>query len=156
VTNLQLKRAIAKSSTSLNALTATVTQLLINLVLKIGILHKLSFDGTGRAKLILGSCGKVSGLGAEIASAKVAVTTHTVNVHALNRRRRFYAASSALSTLNALSGVELPNHLLRRRFSEKMPNGCAQTNGYRKPESTVKELASVHLLSIAIIHTVHY
>ena len=53
VSNLQLQRSVAKGTASFYTFGTTNAQWFINGILKERILDELSFDGIGRAKLVL-------------------------------------------------------------------------------------------------------
>ena len=106
--NLQEQRTIAERGASFHALAATRTETFIDRIFEIRFLHELACDGTRRTELVLGSRIQILYTWTIVATAEIAIATHTVSMETLHRRHREHTISLTPSTLGTGIWVDLP------------------------------------------------
>ena len=114
---LQEQRTIAEGGASLYALTTTRTETFIDSIFEIWFLHELARDGTRRTELVLGSCIQILHTWTIVATAEIAIATHTVSMEAFHRRYRKHTVGLTPSTLGTGVWVNLPEGITLPAFS---------------------------------------
>ena len=106
--NLQEQRAVTEGGTTLHALAATRTEVLVDSIFEIRLFHELAGDCTRRTELVLSSRIQILHTGTIVATAEIAIATHTVSMEAFHRRHREHTISLTPSTLGTGIWVNLP------------------------------------------------
>jgi hypothetical protein len=108
VPDLQVQRAIAKGGAPLYTFGAANTELLVDDVLKIGLLDKPALDGCRRTELILGTRLQF-GPGFKVTSAEITIATKGVGMNTLHGRICLYTFGGTTSALGTFEGIDLPH-----------------------------------------------
>jgi hypothetical protein len=115
---LKVQRAVPERIAALHTFAAPDTQLFIDYVFEIGIFYIRPLDSTGWTELAFRSCISRSGAWLKVSAAQIAVSAHRVGMHAFHSRMRQNTVDRTFFTLDTDAGVQLPDHLFRRRFAE--------------------------------------
>ena len=141
VPNLQEQGTVPEPGAAFHAFGAAAAEGLVARVSVLGILDVGAPDRRGRTQAILGACVEVIGVGLEEPGAKLAVAAHRIGMDAFDGRLLQDAMRGAVTAVNTLLRIDLPNHSLGASARCQQPCQADKAESAAGPQPALQELA---------------